>query len=67
MLHSLFATVQDGQIHLSEDVNLPEGTRLLVTVLPEDDDQFWQQASLTSLAEVWDNPEDDVYAQLREE
>jgi hypothetical protein len=67
MLHSLFATVQQGQIHLAEDVNLPEGAKLLVTVLPESEDQFWQQASQTSLAAVWDNPEDDVYAELLEE
>ncbi len=26
--------------------------------------QFWQQASQTSLAPIWDNSEDDVYAQL---
>jgi hypothetical protein len=67
MLQSHFATVQDGHIHLAENVNLPDGTKLVVTVLPEDDDQFWQQASLTSLAAVWDNAEDDVYAQLLEE
>ncbi|TVQ14470.1 MAG: DUF2281 domain-containing protein [Leptolyngbya sp. DLM2.Bin27] len=26
--------------------------------------QFWHQASQTSLDPIWDNPEDDVYAQL---
>ncbi|MEA5448386.1 hypothetical protein VB780_07400 [Leptolyngbya sp. CCNP1308] len=26
--------------------------------------QFWQQASQTSLDSIWDNQDDDVYAQL---
>jgi len=28
---------------------------------------FWQQASQASLEKVWDNAEDDVYAELLEE
>ena len=41
MSQTMWATVHDGQIHLAEHVELPEGTRLLVTVLSEDEDQFW--------------------------
>jgi len=67
MLQTLWATVQGGQIQLSEHVDLPEGTKLLVTVLSDDDDQFWLGASQSSLAAVWDNAEDDAYAQLLEE
>jgi hypothetical protein len=67
MLHSLFATVQGGQIQLPGDVILPEGATLLVTILPEDEDRFWLQASESSLASVWDNAEDDAYAQLLED
>lgn len=67
MLQTLWASVQGGQIQLSEHVVLPEGTRLLVTVLPEDEDGFWLGASRSSLAAVWDNVEDDAYAQLLEE
>ena len=67
MFQTVWATVHGGQIQLSEDVNLPEGTKLLVTVLPEDDDQFWLRASETSLAAIWDNAEDDAYAQLLKE
>ena len=36
----------------------------LVTVLPDNEAQFWVDASQTSLDAVWDNTEDDVYAQL---
>jgi len=67
MLKTLWAEVHGGQIRLSESVDLPEGTKLLVTVLPDDEDQFWLAASESSLAAVWDNAEDDAYAQLLEE
>jgi hypothetical protein len=30
----------------------------------EDENRFWAEASQKSLAAVWDNTEDDVYAQL---
>lgn len=64
MLSTLWATVESGQIRLSDGVELPNGTRLLVTVLPDDEHEFWLRASQTSRAAVWDNPEDDVYDQL---
>jgi hypothetical protein len=64
MLKTLWATVRQGKIELLESAELPEGTRVLVTLLPNDEDAFWLQASQASLDEVWDNTEDDVYAQL---
>jgi phosphatidylethanolamine-binding protein (PEBP) family uncharacterized protein len=64
MLHTLCATVEGGQIRLVEKADLPEGTKLLVTVLSDDDAPFWSGASQPSLAAVWDNAEDDAYAQL---
>jgi hypothetical protein len=64
MLNSLWAIVHDGKIELTEPVALPEGAVVLVTVLPQGDESFWQQASDTSLGSIWDNTEDDVYAQL---
>ena len=64
MLQSVWGVVREGRIELSEDTPLIEGTRLLVTLLPEDESTFWAGASQTSLDEIWDNPEDEVYAQL---
>lgn len=64
MLKTLWATVRQGKIELLESAELPEGVRVLVTVLPEDESEFWLQASQISLNAVWDNAEDDVYAQL---
>ncbi len=64
MLKTLWATVRQGKIELLEPGELPEGTRVLVTLLPDDDEAFWLSASQVSLDAVWNNTEDDVYAQL---
>ena len=37
---------------------------VLVTLLPDDETEFWLQASQTSLDKVWHNTEDDIYADL---
>lgn len=66
MLKTIWATVRQGKIELLESAELPEGSRVLVTLLPDDETEFWLQASQTSLDAVWDNTEDDVYAQLLE-
>ncbi|MFS8117754.1 MAG: hypothetical protein ACMG55_04585 [Microcoleus sp.] len=64
MLKTLWATVRQGKIELLELSELPEGAKVLVTLLPDEEADFWLQASQTSLDTVWNNTEDDVYAQL---
>ena len=64
MLNTVWAVVHDGKIETLNAVNVPEGTRALVTLLVEDEAEFWQTASVPSLNEVWDNAEDDVYGEL---
>ncbi|NJL91499.1 MAG: hypothetical protein HC916_18255 [Coleofasciculaceae cyanobacterium SM2_1_6] len=65
MLKTLWATVQKGKIELLETWELPEGTRVLVTLISHDDEsEFWLQASQSSLDTAWNNSEDDIYAQL---
>jgi hypothetical protein len=66
MINTIWAVIRDGKIVPLEDVKVPEGTRALVTLLPEDDASFWLTASESSLSEVWGNAEDDVYAELLE-
>ena len=66
MLQTVCGVVHNGKVELSEHVHLPEGAKLLVTLLPEDERQFWLQAGQKSLSVVWNNIEDDVYAQLLE-
>ena len=64
MLTTLWATVRNGKIELLDLTELPEGTKAIVTLLPDDETDFWLQSSQTSLDVIWDNKEDEVYAQL---
>jgi hypothetical protein len=64
-MQNIRAIVREGRIELLEEIEIPEGTELLVTPLTEDYN-FWLHASESSLDSVWDNAEDDVYAELLE-
>ena len=67
MQNAARAIVHDGKIELVDPIELPEGARLVVTVVPDDEDEdraFWLAASQSSLDAIWDNPDDDVYEQL---
>jgi hypothetical protein len=64
MLKTLWATVRQGKVELLDSTELPEGSRVLVTLLPDDETDFWLKSSQTSLDAIWGNTEDDVYAQL---
>jgi predicted DNA-binding antitoxin AbrB/MazE fold protein len=64
MLNTVEAIVKNGQIVPLEAVELTEGTRALITILSEDEGKFWLAASEDSLNKIWDNDEDDVYAEL---
>ena len=64
MLSTVRAVVREGKIELLDRIDLPEGSKLLVTVLPDEEVSFWLDASRASLDRIWDNPEDDVYARL---
>ena len=66
MLNTAWAVVREGKIELLEQVDLPEGRKVLVTFLPDEDTLFWLRTSQVSLDTIWDNTEDDVYAQLLE-
>nr|WP_263402891.1 hypothetical protein [Pseudanabaena sp. UWO311] len=64
MLTTVWATVRQGKIELLELKQLPEGARVLVTLMLDEDAEFWQQAGNESLNAVWDNNDDNVYAEL---
>ena len=64
MPKTVWATFSQGKVELLEQIEIPDGARVLVTILPDDEDQFWLDASRVSLAAVWDNEEDNIYAQL---
>jgi predicted DNA-binding antitoxin AbrB/MazE fold protein len=67
MSKTLRAIIHEGKIEPLEQVDLPEGSKVLVTLLADDEAEFWLQASEASLRRIWNNPEDDVYAQLLKE
>jgi len=73
MLKTLAGIVRDGKVSFLEPVQVPDGTRALITLLTdgeteaEGSDQFWLAASQSSLDAIWDNTEDDAYAELLEE
>ena len=64
MLSTIHAVIRDGKIELLEPISLPDGAHVLVTVLQDDDQAFWQHVSESALKHVWDNAEDDIYADL---
>jgi hypothetical protein len=67
MSNPIRAIVREGKIELLEPMDLPDGTALLVTPLVEEDALFWAGVSHRALGDIWDNPEDDIYAQLLKE
>ena len=67
MLNSVWAIVSEGKIQPLEAIHAPEGTKVLLTFLPEDESEFWLKASSASLGKIWDNAEDDRYAELLKE
>ncbi len=67
MPKTLRAIIREGKIEPLEQVDLPEGSKVLVTLLPDGENEFWLHVSQVSLDKIWDNPEDDIYAQLLKE
>jgi len=68
MLQTVWAVIHDGKIEPLEGVAFPEGAKVIVTLLPDEEEPpFWLSASETSLTEVWENTEDDIYAELLQE
>jgi len=66
MLQAAWAVIHEGKVELLEPLNLPEGTKMIVTALVEEDTepQFWLNASTSSLDKIWNYNEDDIYADL---
>ena len=64
MLRTFLGTVRQGKIELLDSADLVEGTQVLVTLIANNEVEFWLQTSQVSLNAVWDNAEDDIYAEL---
>ncbi|MGH9961245.1 MAG: antitoxin family protein [Pyrinomonadaceae bacterium] len=64
MQNMVRAVVRKGRIELLEELDIPEGTEVVVT--PVNGEDFWLGSSQASLDAIWDNSEDDIYAKLLE-
>lgn len=60
MLTTFWAEVKQGKIELLELAELPEGTKVLVTILPATETDRWLQGTSTTSDSIWDNIEDQV-------
>jgi predicted DNA-binding antitoxin AbrB/MazE fold protein len=67
MSKTLKAVIREGKIEPLEQIDLPEGSKVLVTLLPDENAEFWLGASQASLDAIWASPEDDVYGELLKE
>ncbi|MCE7980708.1 MAG: hypothetical protein DYG89_05905 [Caldilinea sp. CFX5] len=61
---TLPAVVEDGQVKLGTSATLAEGTNLLVTALSYDPGAIDVPRGPSALDAIWENDEDDVYAEL---
>jgi hypothetical protein len=65
MLQTVWGIADQGKISLLEDIKIPDGSKVLVTIVqPDEEAKFWAGVSGFSMRAIWDNPEDDVYAEL---
>jgi predicted DNA-binding antitoxin AbrB/MazE fold protein len=67
MLQTVWATVREGKIEPLEPVELPEGSRMIITIIPDEEPGDWLRIGEMALDTVWDNPEDDIYGELLKE
>lgn len=66
MPQNVWGVVHQGKIETTEPIVFPEGAKVIVTLVTDEEADFWNAVSGQSLKTVWDNPEDDVYARLLE-
>ncbi|MGW8258351.1 MAG: hypothetical protein ACWGMZ_12765 [Thermoguttaceae bacterium] len=66
MPQNIWGVIHQGKIEPVEPISFPEGAKVLVTLMIDEEAEFWNAAAEQSLKAVWDNSEDDVYAQLLE-
>jgi hypothetical protein len=67
MLRTLWAEVKQGKIELLELADLPEGTKVLVTLLPSAETNRWLQTAPAVSDSIWDNIEDKAQMSARSE
>ena len=64
MLSTHWGIIRKGQIQLLDKIKFLEGAKVIVTMIPDEEQQFWLNTSESSLNDIWNNTEDDIYEQL---
>jgi hypothetical protein len=64
MLRTIPAEIRKGKISFLEKIRIPEGSRLLITVMSNNEGDFWPKTAEALLKKIWNNTEDDVYEKL---
>jgi predicted DNA-binding antitoxin AbrB/MazE fold protein len=64
MINTIEAVLKNGHFVPIESVSFPDGTKARVTIIDDDDLDFWWSASEEVIDAIWNNSEDDVYAEL---
>jgi hypothetical protein len=68
MLKTLWAEVKQGKIELLELADLPEGTKVLVTILPTKETEQWLETKPVTRDDIWDSPgvSDDIWDNIED-
>jgi hypothetical protein len=63
-METIEGIVKNGHVVPTADIELPEGSKAIITIVDSENDEFWLSTSEEAAARVWGNSEDDVYAEL---
>jgi predicted DNA-binding antitoxin AbrB/MazE fold protein len=66
MLSTVWAVMHEGRIELLEPIDLPEGAKLLVTLVEEEESPFWWQDCQSQLDDILNDSDDDTSTPLSE-
>ena len=64
MITTIEAQYKQGQVLINNDVIIPDNTTIYVSFKDSTEDDFFLKASESSLENLWNNIEDDIYEQL---
>ncbi len=64
MLITHQAEYREGKLILPQDKSIPDGSKVLVTIVSEPTEDYLVKASEQTLDKVWNNDEDDIYEEL---
>jgi hypothetical protein len=64
MLNTFQTYFKEGQILLTNEIEIPENAKIFVSFIDNTKEDFLLKASESSLDKIWNNNEDDIYEQL---